>query len=82
MALSGGADQQLSKRWSARPEQRRAIAKAITLLESTREDHRARAEETLDALLPASGSAFRIGISGVPGVGKSTLIETLRCCRC
>lgn len=59
------------------PDQRRAVAKAITLLESTREDHRARADEVLNALLPASGKAFRIGISGVPGAGKSTLIEAL-----
>ena len=57
--------------------QRRAIAKAITLLESTRTDHRARAEALLDALLPASGKSFRLGISGVPGVGKSTFIEAL-----
>ncbi|HEU5294691.1 MAG TPA: methylmalonyl Co-A mutase-associated GTPase MeaB [Burkholderiaceae bacterium] len=57
--------------------QRRAIAKTITLLESTRADHRARADELLNALLPASGKSFRIGISGVPGVGKSTFIEAL-----
>ncbi len=57
--------------------QRRAIAKTITLLESTRPDHRARAEELLNALLPAGGRSFRLGISGVPGVGKSTFIEAL-----
>jgi LAO/AO transport system kinase len=57
--------------------QRRAMAKAITLLESTREDHRLRADALLDALLPHSGRAFRLGISGVPGVGKSTFIEAL-----
>ena len=57
--------------------QRRAIAKTITLLESTRADHRARADEVLNALLPRSGRSFRLGISGVPGVGKSTFIETL-----
>jgi LAO/AO transport system kinase len=57
--------------------QRRAIAKTITLLESTRADHRARADGLLDALLPASGKSFRVGISGVPGVGKSTFIEAL-----
>ena len=57
--------------------QRRAMAKAITLLESTRADHRARADALLDALLPHSGRAFRLGISGVPGVGKSTFIESL-----
>ena len=57
--------------------QRRALAKAITLLESTRADHRLRADDLLNALLPATGRAFRLGISGVPGVGKSTFIEAL-----
>ena len=57
--------------------QRRAIAKAITLLESTRADHRAQADELLTALLPHTGKTFRLGISGVPGVGKSTFIEVL-----
>ena len=57
--------------------QRRALAKTITLLESTRTDHRLRADAVLNALLPHSGRAFRLGISGVPGVGKSTFIETL-----
>jgi len=56
---------------------RRAIAKTITLLESTRPDHRLRADALLNALLPHSGRSFRLGISGVPGVGKSTFIETL-----
>jgi LAO/AO transport system kinase len=59
------------------PVQRRAVAKAITLLESTRADHRARADDLLNALLPATGKSFRLGISGVPGVGKSTFIEAL-----
>lgn len=57
--------------------ERRAVAKAITLLESTRADHRARADGLLTALLPHTGRSFRLGISGVPGVGKSTFIETL-----
>ncbi len=57
--------------------QRRAMAKAITLLESTRADHRALGDELLTALLPYTGKSFRLGISGVPGVGKSTFIETL-----
>ena len=57
--------------------QRRAMAKAITLLESTRTDHRAQGDELLTALLPHTGNSFRLGISGVPGVGKSTFIETL-----
>ncbi|MEK8033174.1 methylmalonyl Co-A mutase-associated GTPase MeaB [Ideonella sp. DXS29W] len=56
---------------------RRAIAKTITLLESTRADHRARADDLLNALLPHTGRSFRLGISGVPGVGKSTFIEAL-----
>jgi len=58
-------------------QQRRAMAKAITLLESTRTDHRAQGDELLTALLPHTGKALRLGISGVPGVGKSTFIETL-----
>jgi LAO/AO transport system kinase len=62
---------------SAGSNQRRAIAKAITLLESTRADHRGQADELLTALLPRSGKSLRLGISGVPGVGKSTFIETL-----
>jgi len=57
--------------------QRRAIAKAITLLESTRADHRTQGDELLTALLPHTGKSFRLGISGVPGVGKSTFIEVL-----
>ncbi len=56
---------------------RRGIAKAITLLESTRADHRALADELLTALLPHTGKALRLGLSGVPGVGKSTFVETL-----
>lgn len=57
--------------------QRRAMAKAITLLESTRADHRAQGDALLTALLPHTGRAFRLGLSGVPGVGKSTFIEAL-----
>ena len=59
------------------PAQRRAVAKAITLLESTRADHRVRADQLLNKLLPATGKSFRLGLSGVPGVGKSTFIEVL-----
>ena len=59
------------------PVQRRAMAKAITLLESTRTDHRLLADELLTELLPHTGQSFRLGISGVPGVGKSTFIEAL-----
>ncbi|MFZ9990369.1 MAG: methylmalonyl Co-A mutase-associated GTPase MeaB [Burkholderiaceae bacterium] len=57
--------------------QRRAMAKAITLLESTRLDHREAAAAMLTALLPNTGRAIRLGLSGVPGVGKSTFIEAL-----
>jgi LAO/AO transport system kinase len=56
---------------------RRALAKAITLLESTRPDHRVRADALLGALVPHAAGAFRLGLSGVPGVGKSTFIEAL-----
>ncbi|WP_052121509.1 methylmalonyl Co-A mutase-associated GTPase MeaB, partial [Inquilinus limosus] len=56
---------------------RRALARAITLVESRRADHRERAEALLEALAPAAGGAVRIGISGPPGVGKSTFIESL-----
>jgi len=55
--------------------QPRALAKAITLVESTRVDHRRRAQGLLQALLSHAGAAIRIGISGAPGVGKSTFIE-------
>jgi LAO/AO transport system kinase len=56
---------------------RRALGQAITLVESTRDDHRALAEELTEILLPAAGKSIRLGISGVPGVGKSTFIEAL-----
>ncbi|PKO83424.1 MAG: methylmalonyl Co-A mutase-associated GTPase MeaB [Betaproteobacteria bacterium HGW-Betaproteobacteria-11] len=56
---------------------RRALAKAITLVESTRGEHQAQAQELLNELLPHTGQSIRIGISGVPGVGKSTFIEAL-----
>ncbi|MFN8026186.1 MAG: methylmalonyl Co-A mutase-associated GTPase MeaB [Acidimicrobiia bacterium] len=54
---------------------RRALARAITLVESTRADHRADAEQLLAEILPHSGKAVRVGISGSPGAGKSTFIE-------
>ena len=54
---------------------RRALAQAITLIESTRSDHRARADALLAQVLPHTGKSVRLGITGVPGVGKSTLIE-------
>ncbi len=56
---------------------RRALARAITLIESTRSDHRIAANDILKQLMPATGKSIRLGISGVPGVGKSTFIEAL-----
>lgn len=54
---------------------RRALAKAVTLVESARPDHRAQAEALIEEIMPQTGNAMRVGISGVPGVGKSTFIE-------
>lgn len=54
----------------------RAIGKGITLIESKKPEHAAKASELLDLLLPHSGNSLRIGITGVPGVGKSTFIES------
>ena len=54
---------------------RRALAKAITLVESKLDTHRVEAQDVLNQLLPATGNSIRIGISGIPGVGKSTFIE-------
>jgi LAO/AO transport system kinase len=56
---------------------RSALGRALTLVESTRDDHRADAEDLLSALLPLAGGAHRVGVSGPPGVGKSTFIESL-----
>ncbi|MGY1721195.1 methylmalonyl Co-A mutase-associated GTPase MeaB [Blastococcus sp. SYSU DS0552] len=56
---------------------RRVVARAITLVESRRADHREKAQELLVELLPHAGGARRVGISGVPGVGKSTFIDQL-----
>src|SRR6476660_1255527 len=53
------------------------MARAITLVESRRGDHREQAQELLVELLPHAGGAHRVGISGVPGVGKSTFIDEL-----
>lgn len=55
---------------------RRALARLITRIESTRRDHRAEASDAITRLLPETGKSIRIGISGVPGVGKSSFIET------
>ena len=56
-------------------EDRRALARAITLVESSHSDHREMADQLIQSILPNTGEAIRIGISGVPGVGKSTFIE-------
>lgn len=56
---------------------RAMLARAITLVESTKREHQARAQQLLQALLPATGGALRLGITGVPGVGKSTTIDQL-----
>lgn len=54
---------------------RRALAKAITMVESKLDSHREQAQDVLNALLPQTGKSIRIGITGIPGVGKSTFIE-------
>jgi len=56
---------------------RAALPRAITLVESTRADHHEQAQQLLLALMPAAGNAHHVGITGVPGVGKSTAIEAL-----
>jgi LAO/AO transport system kinase len=63
---------------SAQPDlsTRAGLGRAITLVESRRADHQARARELLSAIMPRTGGAQRIGITGVPGVGKSTFIES------
>src|SRR5258707_4296399 len=56
---------------------RAALARAITLIESRRGDHQAAARDLVQALLPDTGKAIRVGITGSPGVGKSTTIDAL-----
>ncbi len=62
---------------AVRAGDRRSLARAITLAESTRADHRDEAAALLDELMPATGGSTRVGISGAPGAGKSTFIEAL-----
>ncbi|BBY08474.1 methylmalonyl Co-A mutase-associated GTPase MeaB [Mycobacterium noviomagense] len=62
---------------AVRSGDRAALPRAITLVESARADHREQAQQLLLALMPAAGSAHHVGITGVPGVGKSTAIEAL-----
>ncbi|MDP6819369.1 MAG: methylmalonyl Co-A mutase-associated GTPase MeaB [Alphaproteobacteria bacterium] len=72
--LSGGVPGAPSAE-DIRSGDRRALARAITLIESERQDHKELAQALLEKLLPYTGNAVRIGISGAPGVGKSTFIE-------
>ena len=58
---------------------RPALARGITLVESRRKDHRPQAAELIETLLPKTGNAIRIGMTGTPGVGKSTLIDAFGC---
>lgn len=58
---------------------RTVLARAITLVESSRPEHREQAQELLVRILPKTGNAHRIGVTGVPGVGKSTFVETMGC---
>src|SRR5260370_36619638 len=60
-----------------RAGERGVIARAITLIESRRADHQKAARRLVQDLLPATGKAVRVGITGVPGVGKSTTIDAL-----
>ena len=62
---------------SVRAGSRAALARAITLVESRRADHQAAARELVQLLLPDTGRAIRVGITGSPGVGKSTTIDVL-----
>jgi LAO/AO transport system kinase len=62
---------------AVRSGDRSALPRAITLVESTRVDHRDQAQQLLLQLMPAAGTALHVGITGVPGVGKSTTIEAL-----
>ncbi|OZC82375.1 methylmalonyl Co-A mutase-associated GTPase MeaB [Rhodococcus sp. 06-412-2C] len=62
---------------SVRANERSGLARAITLVESTRSDHRELAQQLLLRVLPDAGGSHRVGITGVPGVGKSTFIDAL-----
>src|SRR5258707_13754439 len=62
---------------AVRSGDRAALPRAITLVESTRPDHREQAQQLLLDLMPEAGNAMHVGITGVPGVGKSTAIEAL-----
>jgi GTPase len=74
-SISSKGDKIESLAAGLRAGDRRALARAITLVESTRADHRAEANALIAAVLPDTGKSIRLGITGVPGVGKSTFIE-------
>ncbi|HJV51847.1 MAG TPA: methylmalonyl Co-A mutase-associated GTPase MeaB [Noviherbaspirillum sp.] len=76
-AGSGLSDEDAALVAGVRARHVRALAKTITLIESSRADHQARAQQVINALLPETGQRVRVGISGAPGVGKSTFIEAL-----
>ncbi len=73
--MSAQSVERLAK--AVRDGDRAALPRAITLLESTRADHREKAQQLLLELTPDTGNAYRVGITGIPGVGKSTTIEAL-----
>ena len=63
--------------FNLRQGDRRTLSKLITLIDSRRDDHQQQAQKVLDQILPYTGNSIRVGITGVPGVGKSTFIEKL-----
>jgi LAO/AO transport system kinase len=75
VSAKAASHRDLAKR--LREGDRAALARAITLVESKKREHREQAQELLKTLLPATGNAVRVGITGVPGVGKSTTIDAL-----
>jgi LAO/AO transport system kinase len=75
--MSEGAESVSAFREAIGRGDRRAIARTITLLESTRPDQAALGQAVLDAVVERTGGAVRVGITGPPGVGKSSFIETL-----
>jgi len=75
--MTRGLDSAVAYRDAIRSGDRRAFARAITLIESTRADHSALGQAILESLVPNTGGAIRVGITGPPGVGKSTFIEAL-----
>lgn len=76
-AATGAGERPAASAEAIRAGDRRALARGITLVESTRGDHRREAAALLEELLPQTGRSIRVGISGAPGAGKSTFIEAL-----